>query len=180
MMILLGRSGTGKTTVRNYLIKLGFYPVITYTTRPLRKNEIDGVDYNFINKENFIKKEQEGFFVETTKYRISVGEEWYYGTAKEDLKDDRVLILNPEGFKTFKKNKDINFISFYITTTSENQKIRLSKRGDDPGEIIRRLEADEEDFIGLENEVDYIVENNNKEDLKKAIEFICSKASAKE
>lgn len=87
-LILIGKSASGKTTIRDILtMKHGFHSIITYTTRPMRKGEISDVTYHYISNEEFLKKIDEDFFVEWEKYRV--GESvWYYGTAKEDIKDE--------------------------------------------------------------------------------------------
>ncbi|MDU1583338.1 MAG: guanylate kinase, partial [Peptoniphilus harei] len=47
--LILGHSGSGKSTLRDELAKKGLNKIITYTTRPPRPKEVDGLDYNFIN-----------------------------------------------------------------------------------------------------------------------------------
>lgn len=82
---------------------MGMNSVVSYTTRPLRPGEEQDIAYHFITKEDFFKKEQQGFFAETTSYNVATGDIWYYGSAAEDLTDDKVIIVNPEGLKKLKK-----------------------------------------------------------------------------
>ena len=54
LLVICGKSATGKTTLKQYLIEnYGYDSVITYTTREQRLNEIDGKDYHFIDNEKF-------------------------------------------------------------------------------------------------------------------------------
>lgn len=63
MLVIIGPSASGKTQIVNTLIK--FYKMrkmVTYTTRPIRNHEVNGIDYYFINKEEFLKKIKDDFF----------------------------------------------------------------------------------------------------------------------
>ena len=64
MIILVGRSASGKTYLGKLLEKVGFKKIVTYTSREKRLNEVDKIDYNFISKTEFVSKIQEGFFFE--------------------------------------------------------------------------------------------------------------------
>ena len=50
---LVGKSCSGKDTVARELVKLGYEKILTYTTRPQRPSELDGVDYHFITENEF-------------------------------------------------------------------------------------------------------------------------------
>ena len=54
MIILIGESGSGKTTILNELEKRGFRKAINHTTRP-KRNENETTEYKFITKEEFEK-----------------------------------------------------------------------------------------------------------------------------
>lgn len=140
---------------------MGFKPVITYTTRNPRKNEVNGIHYYFISEDEFNKKKKEDFFAETTSYNTISGMK-YYGTAKCDLDGDKVLIVNPSGLKTLYNMKELNLISFLICVDESVLKQRLLKRGDDWGEIIRRMAADESDFADIDEYIDFTIENNDE------------------
>ena len=56
MLVILGCSGSGKSTLEKYIVeRTHFKKNISYTTRPMREGEIDGVDYYFVNEETFNK-----------------------------------------------------------------------------------------------------------------------------
>ena len=80
MIVLVGESASGKSSIQNELVKTyGYKKVITYTTRPKRDYETAGDDYHFISKEEFLQLKEADYFIETVCYN-----DWYYGTAKKD------------------------------------------------------------------------------------------------
>ena len=160
LLLLCGKSCAGKDTIQKELIKIGMKSVVTYTTRPPRNYETDGITYHFISKDEFLKKKEEGFFAETTFYDVSTGDRWYYGSAVEDLSDDKVIIVNPHGLKQFKKLPELNPISFYITAGEETIWNRLRERGDNAAEARRRLNVDDEDFKDIDKVVDFSFSND--------------------
>lgn len=112
MLVILGKTASGKNTIVNELVKnYGFKQLVTYTTRPKRKDEIEGITYHYISLEEFKKKDREGFFAETAYYSPASGGEWAYGTSLEDLKNadnKTVVILNPNGFYSIAGPPDEN------------------------------------------------------------------------
>ena len=160
MILLVGKTAVGKDTIQNELIKLGYNTVVSYTTRPPRKNEVNGISYHFITKEEFLQKEKEGYFAETTSYNVATGETWYYGSAIQDLSNDKVMIVNPEGLKQIKKIKSLNPIAFFIMADEETIWNRLRQRGDNAAEARRRLNADDTDFADIILDVDFCFKND--------------------
>lgn len=175
MLVIIGKSCSGKDTIVKKLISLhNFNRIITYSSRPKRKGEKDGVDYHFITKEDFKQKIDNGFFAEWKSYVTTEGV-WYYGTALEDLEnaeDNSVIILTPDGFREVKDKLGNKVISIYIYANNSTIKKRLELRDDDKDEAKRRLEHDNEDFKGVENEVDRIVYNNDGTDIEDVIKKI--------
>ena len=163
ILILLGKTTSGKDTIVNKLVdEYDFKKLITYTTRPKRKSEENGVTYHYISEEDFKQRINKGFFAEWKTYNTEFGV-WYYGTALDDLKmadDKTVIILTPDGYRDIKNKLPSNSKAIYVYTNNATIKKRLVKRGDDEREAQRRLEHDNEDFKGVENEVDRIVYNN--------------------
>lgn len=160
MLLLCGKSCAGKDTVQKELIKMGMKSIVSYTTRPPREHETEGVEYHFITKEEFLQKEKDGFFAETVYYDVATGDRWYYGSALEDLSDDKVIIVNPHGLEQLRKTKSLNPVAFYITAGEETIWNRLRERGDNAAEARRRLNADDVDFSGIINDVDFAFSNN--------------------
>ena len=157
MIILVGESGSGKSTIQSYLIKdYGYKSLISYTTRPPRNGETDGVDYHFISEEEFDKKAEEDFFAEIGQYR-----EWMYGSAKDDCTKDKVAVLTPHGLRQMKKIPGLDIVSFYIDVPRRDRFIKILQRGDDIEEAKRRDGSDFGQFDGIKDEVDFVLKNDN-------------------
>ena len=89
MIILVGASASGKTEICKALCyKYGFKKFVTTTTREQRSNEINGVDYFFISKDEFLNKISQDRFIEYVQYNGN-----YYGTEKNQIDDKTVLIV---------------------------------------------------------------------------------------
>lgn len=155
IIVLIGESASGKSTIEKMLVKKGFNKIVSYTTRPIRPNETDGADYHYISKEEFLNKLQNGFFAEYTIYNS-----WYYGIAIPDCKDDSVVVVEPHGFRQLKKIERLNIISFYIKVDERERLIRMVKRGDNLLEVFRRIFSDQGVFQFIDQEVDYVIDNN--------------------
>lgn len=160
MLLLVGKMASGKDTLKKELINMGMESIVTYTTRPPRPDEINGISYHFISKEEFLQKEKQGFFAETTSYDVATGDTWYYGSALDDLTDDKVIIVNPQGLYQLKKVKSLNLVSFYIMADQGIRFNRALKRQDHVNEINRRINVDEYDFVNIEQEVDFIIKSD--------------------
>lgn len=154
IIVLLGESASGKSTIQKRLIQFGYKPILQYTTRPMRDNEIAGTDYHFISDEEFNLLKSQNYFAEVSEFRG-----WQYGSAKKDYISDTpsVIVLNPQGLRQLKRN-NINVSSFYIKVSRRERLIRQLLRGDNIDEAIRRNYSDVGQFIGIEDEVNYVVE----------------------
>ena len=157
MIVLCGESASGKSSIEKHLKTYhGYERIVTYTTRFPRYGEVDGIDYHFISVDKFQELKEQGFFAETAIYN-----DWYYGTAKEDCTDDKVVVLTPHGLRQVSKIKDINVTSFYINVPRRDRLIKILQRGDSIEEAYRRNLSDVGQFDGIEDEVDYVIHNPN-------------------
>ena len=165
MIVLVGESASGKSSIEKYLVdNYGYNKVVSYTTRSPRPNEVDGIDYHFISIDEFKSLKEQGFFAETAIYN-----NWHYGTAKEDCTDDKIAVLTPHGLRQISKVDGINAVSFYINVPRRDRLIKILQRGDDIEEAYRRSLSDVGQFDGIADEVDYIINNDG---YKKSIEEI--------
>lgn len=167
IIILIGESASGKSTIEKKLVNKRLKKIISYTTRPIRPNEKDGIDYHYISKEEFLDKLQNGFFAEYTIYNS-----WYYGIAVPDCKDDSIVVVEPHGFKQLRKINGLNVISFYIKTDERERLIRMVKRGDNLLEVFRRIFSDQGVFQFIEDEVDYVINNNSNINIDDVVDDI--------
>ena len=91
----MGKSGTGKNTIyKKILEKTDLSKLIPYTTRPIRENEIDKVDYNFVSEKEKDSLLKEGKVLEIRNYDTVFGI-WSYFTVNDDLwkkNNDQIII----------------------------------------------------------------------------------------
>jgi guanylate kinase len=142
MLVLIGPSASGKTESAKIMINR--YPisrVVTCTTRPKRLNEIDGFDYHFLSAEEFLLKKRQGFFIETTHYN-----QYYYGTPKNELGDDKFIILDPLGLESFLSLGIDLVVAIYLKTKEDIRIERMKQRKDKLANIKSRIKADRKEF----------------------------------
>ena len=146
MVVIVGQSGSGKTTLAKALENNGYKRIVTYTTRPMRDGEVNGVDYHFITMEEFKKKFCEDFFAEITTYQANFGG-CAYGSAMEDYNKPgkHVMVLNPEGVMAL--NTDIRLV--YLDHTKNVLAKRVKGRGDALDEFYRRYDEDAHKFFNM-------------------------------
>lgn len=177
MIVLIGKSGSGKTTMANILCeKFGYHKVVTTTTRPMRKNEKQDIDYHFVSKHRFDELKNEGKFVETREYHVANGDVWEYGSPVDVIKNASntdIIILTPEGchkvIETFGRE---NLVIIYIYANLRAIEYRLTKRGDSKDEIKRRMAQDQIDFKGVEDMVNFIAYNHYGDSILEAVTIV--------
>lgn len=158
MIVLTGASASGKTVTALDLQKRhGLVKAITTTTREKRVGETDGVEYFFISKEEFQKRLDENRFVEHSIYNGN-----YYGCGVDQVSDNKIVVLDPNGLHAFLKLKDKNIVSFLLIADESTRKSRMELRGDKEANIKQRIENDVNDF-SLEKigKVDFVINTEN-------------------
>lgn len=161
-IIIFGKTASGKSRIVNELVKRGYKKIVTTTTRPARKSEVDGVDYNFITDEEFKQLINTRYFAEWKKYDTAEGV-WYYGSPLDEISrsdNKSIVILTPDGYRDIKDELD-EHISIYIYANNKTIRNRLSKRGDKKEEANRRILHDNKDFKGAEELAGRIFYNND-------------------
>ena len=158
MIVLTGASASGKTVTALDLQKRhGLVKAITTTTREKRVGETDGVEYFFISKEEFQKRLAENKFVEHSLYNGN-----YYGCGVDQISDNKIVVLDPNGLHSFLKLKDKNIVSFLLIADELTRMSRMQSRGDNEANIKQRIENDVNDF-SLEKigKVDFVINTEN-------------------
>lgn len=158
MIVIVGESGAGKSTLQNAFIKKHpqYSKIVTYTTRPSRDNEREGIDYHFVSSKDYHELKDNGFFAETNKYRG-----WEYGTPINECNDNhKVAVLTPAGMRNL-RSKEIPIISVYLCVDRRSRLIKLLQRGDSVDEAYRRNLADVGQFDGIKDEVQHVLYNPN-------------------
>lgn len=171
-MVITGPSaGVGKDTVVKELEKeREFTRIVTYTTREQRNEEIDGVHYHFITKEEFQQKEKEGFFLEMNEYKENL-----YGSPKKEILgklvtgEEIILRVDINGAKRIKEQIPQAVIIF-LTAPFKDLWQRMAERGDPESEIEKKLQIARKEMKKA-LEFDYLVVNKQGK-LEEAIEEI--------
>ena len=163
LIVVSGPAGSGKGTVNSQLVATGdFVFSVSATTRAPRPGEIDGVNYHFIDREEFQRRIDENGFLEYTTYCDN-----YYGTPLKEalavLENGKNLILEIEcdGAKNVKKIFPEAVLIMLIPPTFSIQEERLRGRATEPEDVIlKRLEKAKREIEQLDA-YDYIVYNYN-------------------
>ena len=163
LIVVSGPAGSGKGTVNSQLIATGdFVFSVSATTRAPRPGEVNGVNYHFIDKEEFQRRIDENGFLEYTTYCDN-----FYGTPLKEalavLDSGKNLILEIEcdGAKNVKKIFPEAVLIMLIPPTFAIQEERLRGRATETEEVIlKRLEKAKREIEQLDA-YDYIVYNYN-------------------
>ena len=165
-IILSAPSGSGKSTLANYLLSevrsLSFS--ISSTTREMRRNEKNGIDYYFITYDEFKKNIDEGNFIEWEQ----VYNNDFKGTLKSEIKrlvDEKKNIIfdvDVVGGLNLKKYFGKDSLSIFIDVPSvEDLENRLLRRGTDSKKNIQERLRKAKKEISLKNNFDLIIMNDN-------------------
>jgi len=173
LFVVSGPSGCGKSTLIQRVLEdvADVHFSVSHTTRIKRGPEVEGKDYYFVPKEEFLKMAKTGKFVEWAEVHGHC-----YGTSQKEIarkssSGDLVLDIDVQGARQVKKKfKKVVFI-FVIPPEFKELKRRLEKRGqDNPAAIAKRLENARRE-IRAYPEFEYLVVND---DLERAAEDLKS------
>ncbi len=180
LIIISSPSGAGKTTLCKLLLKnmKNVSLSISYTTRNKRLSEMNGRDYFFITKEQFLKLEEKNYFIETAKNFKNFYGSPFANIKNSNKKNNHLLFdIDWKGARKIRKkyNKD-DIIDIFILPPSKSElKKRLIKRGrDNSKEINLRLSYAISEMKHY-REYKYVLINEKVkktvQDIKKIIEF---------
>lgn len=165
LIVYSGPSGVGKGTVRKRVFEKSggeLYYSISKTTRNIREGEKDGEDYFFVSKEEFLKEIERDNFLEYNEY---VGN--FYGTPKDIVLDkinkgvDVMLEIDVNGAMQIKKKMPNCVMIFIAPPSIEGLRNRLVGRNTDSIEVIEKRLKRAVEEIGVAQNYDYIVVNND-------------------
>lgn len=118
IVTITGPSGSGKTVLSNLLKDEGLMPLVSTTTRAPRQGEQDGVDYNFVSREQFLQDQKDGKFIENVEYNGIL-----YGVSVEEAErafsaqKPAILVAEPHGveqIKEFAERKGWNALRVFV------------------------------------------------------------------
>lgn len=176
LIVISSPSGGGKGSVIAGLLEndnQSRWLSVSTTSRPIRSNDIPGVTYNFVTKEEFEQLIKEDYFIEYTNYAGN-----YYGTPKGFIKDklnqgiDVILEIEIEGATNIKKLIPEALFIFIMPPSLKTLVKRLKKRNTDSNDkILERFHTAYKE-INEVTKYNYVVVNDNLEDAINKVEAI--------
>lgn len=163
LIVISGPSGVGKDTVMQRMKERGFpfHFVVTATTRPKRANEVHGVDYWFVSKEEFARMINEDELIE---HAIVYGD--YKGIPKQQVREalasgkDVVMRIDVQGAETVRRLAP-EALMIFITTDSEEELVhRLqTRKTETPDALAIRIAMARKELKRVDA-FDYVVVNH--------------------
>ena len=175
LVILSGVAGAGKDTIKKELIKRmkNVESLPSYTSRPIRKGDVEGGTYHFVSKEEFEEMIKNDEF-----YEYDIHHNQYYGTSRKLLNNKipsgKIIVkdIDVNGTEHLKEllGKDTRVVTIFLRVPKEELKRRLENRIDKPSpqEVILRLNRFDYEESRI-NMYDYVLQNN---DLEKTVQII--------
>ena len=167
-VVICGPSGVGKSTIINKLMcevpsVFGFS--VSHTTRKPREGEVDGVNYHFITRDEFMLEKQRGEFIETAEFSGNM-----YATSKMAIKDVQdkkqvcILDLEMKGVKQIKETKEIDPLYVFIRPPSiDDLERRLKGRKTETEESLQkrlRVAKSDLEYVSCSNVFDIVIVND--------------------
>lgn len=172
VLVVSAPSGGGKTTICREFLKA--FPEVSFsvssTTRPPRPGEVNGRDYWFVSREEFLRKMEKGGFVEWAE---NFGH--FYGTSVEEVERARLLgrdilfDVDTRGGENLRSRFPEGVFVFILPPSIDVLKERLSQRGSEEGEALRLRISRAMDEIQESVWYNYLIIN---EDLKVSIDAL--------
>ena len=176
LIVISGPTCAGKGTICRELLSRNnnIWRSISYTSRPIRGNEVNGVDYYFVTKEEFEEKIQNGEMLEYAQVHYND----YYGTPKSHIKEkldagiDVILEIDIQGAIQIKEKVNEAIFIFILAPSMEEIRNRLIKRGfENNDQMIERFKTAYREINELKK-YNYVVVNDVLEDAVKKVESI--------
>lgn len=175
LFCIMGKSASGKDTIFKKLTQdenLNLKRVVSYTTRPMREGEQEGVEYHFVTAQRLEELQKEGKVIECRDYSTVHGI-WSYFTVDDgqvnfSLNQDSIIIGTLESYQKIRTYfGKANVIPLYIHVEDGlrlERALERERQQEEPGyaEMCRRFLADAQDFSEEKMaacEIDRIYEN---------------------
>ncbi len=165
LVVISGPSGVGKSTVRQALFSMKGHKLsysVSMTTREPRETESNGIDYYFVNQDEFKRRIAEDMFLEYAEF---VGQ--YYGTPLDKVEElldqgrEVVLEIETEGALQVRSKMPEAILIFIVPPTKDALYQRLRSRGtEDDYQLEKRILKANKEFK-LAHKYDYIVVNDD-------------------
>lgn len=165
MVVLSSPSGAGKSTLTRRLLKenVNMTMSVSATTRSPRTGEKDGVDYFFVEKDNFVDMIENEEFLEHAKVFDN-----YYGTPRGPVEaalmdgKDVIFDIDWQGAQQLTQAASDDLVKIFILPPSKRElESRLHSRAQDSDEVIAKRMAKSEAEISHWAEYDYVIVNDD-------------------
>ena len=182
---VIGKSASGKDSLFKAILHKQPIPlktIITYTTRPIRSHEQNGVEYFFVSTEQFCKMREQGLVIEYRCYNTVFGD-WYYFTADDGQiseSDNYLLIMTLEGYSSLCKYfGNDRIISIYINVEDGlrlERALARERQQEKPAyaEMCRRFLSDTVDFSEENLKKLHITNCFENDEFDSCLEKICN------
>ena len=173
LYIVSAPSGAGKTSLVKALIDVEpqIRVSVSHTTRAMRPGEVNGVNYHFVEREEFVKMIEHGDFLERAEVFGNL-----YGTSQSHLQQtldeghDLILEIDWQGAEQVRKLMPQARSIFILPPSQEALRQRLDNRGQDSDEIIDARMREAVSEMSHYVDYDYLIINDDfalaLEDLK--------------
>ena len=158
IVVFMGKAGVGKDSTMQQVLKLltekniisEVHEIVSCTSRPIREHETHGINYYYYHPDDFAMKIINDEMLEFTNFN-----NWWYGTSYDSVRSDGIVnigVFNPSGVRQLLDRPDCDVTVYWVTTSDKQRLYRQLSREENPDvkEIIRRFNADEEDFADID------------------------------
>ena len=164
LVIISGPSGVGKDTIIDAL-KLrphdpDYHYVVTCTTRAMRPGEVDGVDYQFLDRETFAAQRAAGEFLEANEVHGN-----WYGTPRAQVQQalaaghDVILKIDVQGAQQVKERVADALLIFVVPPSMETLFARLKSRATETVDELELRQRNAAIELARQDDYDYVVTN---------------------
>ena len=175
IFIISAPSGCGKTSLVRELCQTYSFleQTVSYTTRTIRSGEVDGQDYHFISKDEFIENKKNNKFIESQNVYDN-----FYGTTYESINEilasgkDAILEIDYKGMLLIKSKIPTSQSIYILPPSVDELEKRLLDRGLDSDEVIEKRISQAKDELKYVKFADYTVMNDNFADATKSLKAI--------
>ena len=164
LYIVSAPSGAGKTSLVKALLDAQPHVrvSVSHTTRPMRPGEVDGVNYHFVSREEFVQRMERGEFLEHAEVfgnLYGTSQRWLEQTLNEGF--DLILEIDWQGAQQVRRLMPQAKSIFILPPTQEALRQRLTNRGQDSDEVIEKRMREAVSEMTHYVEYDYLVINDD-------------------
>jgi guanylate kinase len=172
LIIISGPSGVGKDTIIDEMRRReraegredDRHYVVTVTTRSPRDGEVDGVDYHFVDRDEFIRMWRARGFLEANEVHGN-----YYGSPRQQVRDalvagkDVILKIDVQGAQVVKEQVTEALLIFIIPPSFETLLERLRTRATETADEFEVRQRDAAVELARQDDYDHVVVNETGE-----------------